>query len=235
MYDSGGLSLKPSDAVHAQMKNDMSGAAAVLGGVAGLGALGCTTRGHRLPDVHRQHAVGDARWPSATSSRSAAARPSRCINTDAEGRLVMADALVLATEERRRRDRRHRHADRRLHARARAREVAGVFGNDQALVDAGDGRRRRPPTSPCGSCRSTGATAAARLAGRRHQEPRRARTPGRSPPPCSSPSSSATCRGRTSTSPARRRATRPTAWRTTGGTGFGARLLAELACAFRAP
>ncbi len=25
MYDSGGISLKPSDAVHAQMKNDMSG------------------------------------------------------------------------------------------------------------------------------------------------------------------------------------------------------------------
>ena len=30
MYDSGGLSLKPGDEVHAQMKNDMSGAAAVL-------------------------------------------------------------------------------------------------------------------------------------------------------------------------------------------------------------
>ena len=30
MYDSGGLGLKPGDEVHAQMKNDMSGAAAVL-------------------------------------------------------------------------------------------------------------------------------------------------------------------------------------------------------------
>ena len=30
MYDSGGISLKPGDAVHAQMKNDMSGAGAVL-------------------------------------------------------------------------------------------------------------------------------------------------------------------------------------------------------------
>ena len=30
MYDSGGIALKPGDAVHAQMKNDMSGAAAIL-------------------------------------------------------------------------------------------------------------------------------------------------------------------------------------------------------------
>ena len=36
MYDSGGLSLKPSDPVHAQMKNDMSGAAAVLAAFSGL-------------------------------------------------------------------------------------------------------------------------------------------------------------------------------------------------------
>ena len=30
MYDSGGIALKPGDAVHAQMKNDMSGAGAIL-------------------------------------------------------------------------------------------------------------------------------------------------------------------------------------------------------------
>ena len=36
MYDSGGISLKPGDAVHAQMKNDMSGAAAVLAAMAEL-------------------------------------------------------------------------------------------------------------------------------------------------------------------------------------------------------
>ena len=30
MYDAGGISLKPSDAMHAAMKLDMSGAAAVL-------------------------------------------------------------------------------------------------------------------------------------------------------------------------------------------------------------
>ena len=36
MYDSGGIALKPGDEVHAQMKNDMSGAAAILAAMAAL-------------------------------------------------------------------------------------------------------------------------------------------------------------------------------------------------------
>ena len=40
MYDSGGISLKPTDAMHASMKMDMSGAAAVLGAMSALPALG---------------------------------------------------------------------------------------------------------------------------------------------------------------------------------------------------
>ena len=49
MYDSGGISLKPSDAVHAQMKNDMSGAAAVLGGDVRPARARLPATGHRLP------------------------------------------------------------------------------------------------------------------------------------------------------------------------------------------
>src|SRR5690606_31640892 len=41
--DSGGISLKPSDAIHAQMKNDMSGAAAILAAMCSLETLGCRT------------------------------------------------------------------------------------------------------------------------------------------------------------------------------------------------
>ena len=41
MYDSGGISLKPSNPSHAQMKADMSGAAAVLATMSTLKALGC--------------------------------------------------------------------------------------------------------------------------------------------------------------------------------------------------
>ena len=43
MYDSGGISLKPSDESHAQMKNDMTGAAAILGAMTALRALDCPT------------------------------------------------------------------------------------------------------------------------------------------------------------------------------------------------
>ena len=38
MYDSGGLALKPGDEVHAQMKNDMTGAAAMLRGACACSA-----------------------------------------------------------------------------------------------------------------------------------------------------------------------------------------------------
>ena len=44
MYDSGGLALKPGDEVHAQMKNDMSGAAAVLGRHVGAGRRSAARR-----------------------------------------------------------------------------------------------------------------------------------------------------------------------------------------------
>ena len=59
MYDSGGISLKPSDAIHAQMKNDMSGAAAILAAMCSLGTLGCRTAVTGT-HVHRQRPSGTA-------------------------------------------------------------------------------------------------------------------------------------------------------------------------------
>ena len=41
MYDSGGISLKPNDLVHAAMKTDMSGAAAILAAMSALALLSC--------------------------------------------------------------------------------------------------------------------------------------------------------------------------------------------------
>ena len=119
MYDSGGIALKPGDEVHAQMKNDMSGAAAILAAMADArptsaapaqvtGYLMCTDN---MPSGTAM-ALGDVITMRGGTTVEV-------INTDAEGRLVMADALVLATEEPHRRDRRHRHAHRRVHARPR--------------------------------------------------------------------------------------------------------------------
>jgi len=97
MYDAGGISLKPSDAMHFAMKQDMSGAAAVLGSMLTLQALGC-------PTMVTGYLMCTDNMPSGKAMRLGdvltirGGKTVEVFNTDAEGRLVMADALVLATE-----------------------------------------------------------------------------------------------------------------------------------------
>jgi leucyl aminopeptidase len=97
MYDAGGISLKPSDAMHAAMKLDMSGSAAILGAMTTLRDLGCRTK------VTGWLMCTD-NMPSGTATRLGDVLTMRggktveVVNADAEGRLVMADALVLAEE-----------------------------------------------------------------------------------------------------------------------------------------
>jgi leucyl aminopeptidase len=134
MFDSGGLSLKPSDASHAQMKNDMTGAAAVLSTVATLGELDCTT-------AVTGYLMCTDNMPSATATVLGDVYTARngttveVIDTDAEGRLVMAEALTLAAED----DANDAVVDIATLTgsvgRALGNEVAGVFGNNQSLVD----------------------------------------------------------------------------------------------------
>nr|MDQ2699244.1 M17 family metallopeptidase [Actinomycetota bacterium] len=98
MYDSGGISLKPSDPMHLLMKMDMGGAASVLGAFTGLREAGASAR------VTGWLMCTD-NMPSGTSYKLGdvlVARGGTTIevkNTDAEGRLVMCDAFVLANED----------------------------------------------------------------------------------------------------------------------------------------
>jgi leucyl aminopeptidase len=98
MYDSGGLSLKPSDAFHQVMKMDMSGAAAVLAAMSVLRALKCTTK-------VTAYLMCTDNMPSGSALKLGDVLTMRngttveIHNTDAEGRLVLADGLALATEE----------------------------------------------------------------------------------------------------------------------------------------
>ena len=98
MYDSGGIALKPGDEVHAQMKNDMSGAAAILAAMAELADLGCPAQvtGWLMCTDNMPSGTALALGDVVTMRGGTTVE---VINTDAEGRLVMADALVLATEE----------------------------------------------------------------------------------------------------------------------------------------
>jgi leucyl aminopeptidase len=133
MYDSGGISLKPSDGVHATMKNDMSGAGAVFAVMSALAALDCRT-------AVTAYLMCTDNMPSGSALKLGDVITMRggttveIMNTDAEGRLVMADALVLATEE---------PTDAIVDIatltgaclRALGTQVAGILGNDQQLVD----------------------------------------------------------------------------------------------------
>ena len=96
-YDSGGISLKPSDAMHANMKMDMSGAAAVLSAMSALSALRCKSKvtGFLMCTDNRPSgsalAMGDV-------LKFRNGKTAEIHNTDAEGRLVLADGLSLAVE-----------------------------------------------------------------------------------------------------------------------------------------
>ncbi len=98
MYDSGGISLKPSDPMHLLMKMDMGGAAAVLGAFAGLRAAGATA-------AVTGWLMCTDNMPSGTAYKLGdvlTARDGTTVevkNTDAEGRIVMMDAIALAVEE----------------------------------------------------------------------------------------------------------------------------------------
>ena len=97
MYDAGGLSLKPSDAMHAAMKLDMSGAATVLAAMSALRELGCRSQ-------VTGYLMCTDNMPSGTALRLGDILTIRggttveVVNADAEGRLVMADGIVLSTE-----------------------------------------------------------------------------------------------------------------------------------------
>ena len=137
-FDSGGISLKPAKGME-EMKGDMSGAAAVLGVFEALGQLGGSCAPSRpvvgimacaenMPDGHATR-PGDI--VVAKNGKSI-----EIVNTDAEGRLVLADALVWAQENYK--------AARLVDiatltgacAVALGLEAAGLFSNDDALASS---------------------------------------------------------------------------------------------------
>lgn len=95
-FDSGGLSLKPADAM-VGMKGDMGGAGAVLGAFRAIAALGAKVRVLGFLPITDNMTGGDAtRVGDVLTIRNG--KTVEVLNTDAEGRLILADALSLATE-----------------------------------------------------------------------------------------------------------------------------------------
>ena len=132
MFDTGGISLKPGDGM-ASMKYDMSGGAAVVGAMRAIamtkptvpviGVVGCV---ENMPD-------GKASRPSDVVT-AMTGKTIEILNTDAEGRLVLADAVAYAEKQ---------GATKIVDMATLTGAVVvalghlntGVMGNDQSLVD----------------------------------------------------------------------------------------------------
>lgn len=98
MYDSGGISLKPSNPSHVAMKMDMSGAAAVLSAMSALKALKCKAKVTAWLMCTDNMPSGSAlKLGDVLTMRNG--KTVEIHNTDAEGRLVLADGLSLAVED----------------------------------------------------------------------------------------------------------------------------------------
>jgi leucyl aminopeptidase len=94
-FDSGGLSLKSVEGIR-NMKTDMSGAAAVLGAMRAVAALGLKRRVVGLIAAAENMPSSTAFRPDDVLS-TLAGKTIEILSTDAEGRLVLADALAYAT------------------------------------------------------------------------------------------------------------------------------------------
>lgn len=96
-FDSGGISIKPAEGMDT-MKSDMAGAAAVIGAMRAIAALKPATNVTALVSATENMPSGTAYRPGDIL-RIMNGKTIEIVNTDAEGRLVLADALSYASKE----------------------------------------------------------------------------------------------------------------------------------------
>jgi leucyl aminopeptidase len=132
-FDSGGLSLKSATGMET-MKTDMGGAAAVLSAVDAAAALGARIRITAFAPLTENMPGGSATKPGdVLTTRSG--KTIEVLNTDAEGRLVLADGLTLAVEA---------GPDAIVDLAtltgaavvALGKQIGGLIGNDDAIIEA---------------------------------------------------------------------------------------------------
>jgi leucyl aminopeptidase len=132
-FDSGGLSLKRPDGME-HMKRDMAGGAAVLGAMLAIAALRPAVEVRAYVAASENMPGGSAIKPGDVV-RTPSGKTVEVLNTDAEGRLVLADALDLAVA-----DRPDAIVDiATLTGAVRSAlgiRVAGIMGNDRTLIAA---------------------------------------------------------------------------------------------------
>ncbi|MGC4090506.1 MAG: M17 family peptidase N-terminal domain-containing protein [Polyangiaceae bacterium] len=140
-FDSGGLCIKPAPGM-GDMKSDMGGAAAVLGLMSAIGSLKPDVEVHGIIGAAENMPDGDAYRPADVFT-SLEGKTVEIINTDAEGRLVLADALTYAARLKPDLDRRRSDAHRRGAGRARQDLLGLLHRRRRAGLRAGERRSQR--------------------------------------------------------------------------------------------
>ncbi len=95
-FDSGGISLKPAEKME-DMKSDMAGAAVVIAAMQVVGQLNLPLHVVAIAPCTENMPAGDAIHPADILTASNG-KTIEIISTDAEGRLILADALVYAQQ-----------------------------------------------------------------------------------------------------------------------------------------
>lgn len=96
-YDSGGLNIKPGSSMNS-MKSDMAGAAAVVAAMVGVAERKLPVRITGYLPLAENMISGRAMRPGDVLT-TLSGRTVEVLNTDAEGRLILADALTMAARE----------------------------------------------------------------------------------------------------------------------------------------
>jgi len=96
-FDTGGISIKPSESME-EMKHDMSGGGAVVASMGAIAELGLPLRVLAVVAASENMPDGGAYRPGDILT-AGNGKTIEVISTDAEGRLVLADALVYAREQ----------------------------------------------------------------------------------------------------------------------------------------
>ena len=211
------------------MKMDKIGACTVIAAIGTVARLAPGTPLLAVAAGRREHARRRTRPGPATSSRRSNGKWVDITNTDAEGRLILGDAMTYAEQ---------------LGAthivdvatltgavsRAFGHLITGAFGTPQGWYDAGHRGGRPGRASATGRSRSSTTTSRTWRAGTAiSRTPARPRA--RSSRAASSCASSGRCRGPTSTSAARATSARPCPYAARGATGVTHATLVELALA----
>ncbi|MGW3467187.1 leucyl aminopeptidase [Saccharopolyspora sp. NPDC000995] len=95
-FDTGGISIKPAEGMHL-MRTDMSGGASVISALLTIARLGLPVRVTGLVPSAENHVSGSAYRPGDVV-RHYGGTTTEVANTDAEGRMVLADAMAYAVD-----------------------------------------------------------------------------------------------------------------------------------------